>query len=275
MSEKNIKTKLVISGGGVKGLTILGYLHKLYENNLLDNINKYCGTSVGSIICFLLLIGYKPNEIFFILMEIDFESLLLYSFDDIIDNPHIGLYSTKPILFAIKKMTKNKKISLKITFKELFEKINKSISITGVCLNDNSLHFFDEKNNPDMEVIKAIEISISIPLVFKPVHFNNKIWIDGGTLNNYPINYFNNDLNNIIGINLKNKNIYIDQFNSHQEYLYQLMKCLLKSSHIDKKKYNKTTIELLVDNINDININNETKLKLYNQGYNHPIKIFL
>ena len=44
MNEKNIKNKLVISGGGVKGLTILGYLHKLYENNLLDNINKYFGT---------------------------------------------------------------------------------------------------------------------------------------------------------------------------------------------------------------------------------------
>ena len=35
------------------------------------------------------------------------------------------------------------------------------------------------------------------------------------------------------------------------------------------------TIELFVDNINEININNKTKLKLYNQGYNHPIKKFL
>jgi predicted acylesterase/phospholipase RssA len=275
MSEKNIKNKLVISGGGVKGLTILGYLHKLYENNLLDNINKYCGTSVGSIICFLLLIGYKPNEIFYILMEIDFESLLLYSFDDILDNPHIGLYSTKPILFTIKKMTKNKKISLKINFKELFEKFNKSIAITGVCLNDNSLHFFDKENNPNMEVIKAIEISISIPLVFKPVNYNNKIWVDGGTLNNYPINYFDNDLDNLIGIKLKSEDIIIEQFNSHQDYLYQLMKCLLKSINNNKKKYKKITIELLVDNINDININNEKKLELYNQGYNHSIKNFL
>jgi len=275
MSKTNIKNKLVISGGGVKGLIILGYLHKLYENNLLDNINKYCGSSVGSIICFLLLIGYKPNEIFFILMEIDFESLLLYSFDDIIDNPHIGLYLTKPILFIIKKMTKNKKISLKITFKELFEKFNKSISITGVCLNDNSLHFFDKENNSDMEVIKAIEISISVPLVFKPVNFNNKIWIDGGTLNNYPIDYFNNDLDNIIGINLKSEDIIIEHFNSHQDYLYQIMKCLFKSIHINKKKYNKMTIELVVDNINNVNINNDKKLELYNQGYNYSIKKFL
>ena len=53
------------------------------------------------------------------------------------------------------------------------------------------------------------------------------------------------------------------------------MKCLLKSINNNKKKYKKITIELLVDNINDININNEKKLELYNQGYNHSIKNFL
>jgi len=126
-----------------------------------------------------------------------------------------------------------------------------------------------------MEVIKAIEISISIPLVFKPVNFNNKIWVDGGTLNNYPINYFDNDLDNLIGIKLKSEDIIIEQFNSHQDYLYQLMKCLLKSINNNKKKYKKITIELLVDNTNNININNEQKLELYNQGYKHSIKIFL
>ena len=54
---------LVLSGGSSKGILILGALQYAQDNFLLNKINKYIGTSVGSIICFLLLIGYTPIEI--------------------------------------------------------------------------------------------------------------------------------------------------------------------------------------------------------------------
>ena len=47
-------TRLVLSGGGSKGLAMLGALHYIHENNGLDSINEYWGTSVGSIIILLL-----------------------------------------------------------------------------------------------------------------------------------------------------------------------------------------------------------------------------
>lgn len=270
-----MKNKLVICGGGIKGFCLLGYLQKLYENKILENIEEYCGTSVGSIICFLLLIGYNPFDILYILMEIDFKTLLKDNFDELLDNNHIGLYSSKSIMFVIKKLTKNKNISLKITFKELYEKFNKKIAITGVCLNDNKCYFFDEKNYPNMEVLTAIQISISIPLIFKPVEFNDQIWIDGGTLNNYPINYFENSLENVIGIKLKTNEKKIDKFYSQQEYFSQLFKCLLKSIEKENSKYDEITMKLFVDDINNFDINNEKKLELYNQGYNQSIEKFL
>ena len=54
---------LVIAGGSSKGIVTLGALQYLYDNNIGKNINTYIGTSSGSIICFLLIIGYTPIEI--------------------------------------------------------------------------------------------------------------------------------------------------------------------------------------------------------------------
>ena len=268
--------KLVLSGGSIKGFGTIGCLQKLYENKLLDNITHYCGTSVGAIISLLLLIGYLPSKIFLILCEINFETLIHENIDDILINPLIGLYSVKPIMFVIGMLLKDKKIPFKITFKQLFEKFKKHLIVTGVCLNNNTLVFFDKEKYPDMEVLKAIQISISIPIFFKPTEYDNKIWIDGGCLNNYPIDYFNDDLNNIIGINLLSNVTIIEQFNTHEEYLKQLLSCLKILANKNNTLYDKFTINLYFENAeHTFDINNEFKLFLYNIGYNTSIDKFL
>ena len=57
-------TNLLISGGGIYGIMILGIIKYLQEYNILDNIKKYLGTSVGAIICLLLNIKYYINYIY-------------------------------------------------------------------------------------------------------------------------------------------------------------------------------------------------------------------
>ena len=53
---------------------------------------------------------------------------------------------------------------------------------------------FSAKRSPDMDVVTAIRASMSIPLVFDPVEVKDKdgntdYLVDGGTTNNYPIEY--------------------------------------------------------------------------------------
>ena len=59
--SNNIKTGLVLSGGGVKGLAHLGTL------NLIDSLNipidYVAGTSIGGIAGALYASGYSPDEI--------------------------------------------------------------------------------------------------------------------------------------------------------------------------------------------------------------------
>lgn len=54
---------LVLSGGSLNNITILGSLQYLKDNDMINNIQTYIGTSSGAIICYLLIIGYTPIEI--------------------------------------------------------------------------------------------------------------------------------------------------------------------------------------------------------------------
>ena len=71
-NENNINNKnniyidtIVLSGGGIKGFNMLGSMEYLYDEYYIhhDKIKNMIGTSIGSIICYLLVIGYKPLEI--------------------------------------------------------------------------------------------------------------------------------------------------------------------------------------------------------------------
>ena len=54
---------LVLSGGALRAIALLGAIKYLEELNILKNIKQYVGTSAGSIISFLIIIGYSSNEI--------------------------------------------------------------------------------------------------------------------------------------------------------------------------------------------------------------------
>ena len=57
---------LVLSGGGIKGIGVLGILTNLMEKGLIDlkNFENFIGSSVGGIICCLLCLDQSPIDIY-------------------------------------------------------------------------------------------------------------------------------------------------------------------------------------------------------------------
>jgi predicted acylesterase/phospholipase RssA len=265
-----LKNILIISGGGMKGYCALGAVTKLKELEIIDEPDVFCGTSIGSSICFLLSIGYSCEDIFTILYDIDSEMLLKYNIDTIFNDPHFGIANLDAFISVITILTKKKNISRKITFKKLFNKFKKDLIITGVSVNDAKLYYFNHINTPDMEILTAIRISCSIPFVFKPVYYNNKIWIDGGCFNNYPIDYFIDKLDDVIGIRLEDDETCIETFDDIPSYVIQVFKCVIKGLNYGKyDKYEKNTINIKVScAYNFFDINKEHKKILFNCGYN-------
>jgi predicted acylesterase/phospholipase RssA len=265
--RKNI---LVISGGGIKGFSALGAITRLKELDIIDEPDIYCGTSAGSAISLLLLIGYSPQDIYQILSELDMDTVVSSNISNILDDVHIGFNLCDPIIYIIVYLIKKKGYHKKTTFDDLYIKTNKKkIIITGVCLNDTSLHYFSHETTPNMQILQAIQISISIPIIFKPFEFENKIWVDGGVMNNYPIDLFNDKINDVIGIYLDEEYTIYPIFEDIQSYVYQVMKCIFRGMNYNKiNMYIKNTVLIKTKN-NSLSFSmNKTDIdSLYQTGY--------
>lgn len=272
--NSKLKGILVVGGGGIKGLCALGAITRLNELKILRQPEILCGTSCGAMICILLLIGYSSVDICDLLVELDFTMLFKIDIEDIFDSPHVGLGTNDKFIVILKKLMKNKGINPNITFKELYKLIPRQLIVTGTCINDMTLHYFSAKNTPNMPVSLAVQISMTVPVMFKPIHYDGKLWIDGGCLNNYPIEPFQNNLDDVIGINLdgidKDNNKYeCKTFEDQQSYLGQILACLIRGVSLNKPIfYDNVTINIICDSgvSFEWGITKENKMELYKNG---------
>lgn len=191
----NLINTLVVSGGGSKSVSVMGALKYLEDNKIIQNIRRYAGSSAGAIICLLLNVGYTSNEIrdsFFsqnssLINDPFYRKLYnLYNYN--------GLNSGNKLVEYIRNLLINKGFDKDITFKELEKKTNKILVITGTSLTDQNTYYFNFSTTPNMKVVDALRISISIPIFFTSVNYtvndNKHVFIDGGILENFPIHYF-------------------------------------------------------------------------------------
>ena len=93
-------------------------------------------------------------------------------------------------------------------------------------------------------------MSSSIPIVFKPVEFNNKLYIDGAVLDNLSVNLCQD---NFLGFYIVNFNSF-EKIKSIDEYLYAIVTSMI--NHLNKEKYyenKKNIISIDLSNIDTIN----------------------
>lgn len=267
-----ILKNLVISGGGLNGIAYLGIIKYLEEHKLLNNITHYIGTSIGGVICYLLTINYSSNELYNFCKYFNFKQVIdKINIDNFIN--YYGLLDSNILKIVLKNLSKAKNIDFNITFQEHFNLTKKKITVCGCCLNNFKSYFFNYENTPDMKILDALLISSAIPLVFKPIEYNDKLWLDGGITNNYPFDYCD-DIKNTLGICVYTSCLDdckikkgIDLF----EYLSQVFNYISFSDCIKNvNKYKKNTIKYYISNdlIPNFNISKNDIEIMMDKGYN-------
>ena len=264
---------LCLSSGGVYGLSYIGALDYLINEKILNlnNIKIFAGTSIGSIILFFIIIGYNIKEINYIIINLNFSKLQSeINIENLLINNGIdnGLK-----IITLLKFFLNKKLNIDdITFKELQLKYNKNFIVIGTNFSKGEEAVFNYINTPDMSIITAIRISISIPFIFTPVLYNNEYYVDGALTNAFPINYCNQETT--ISINLPYSDSY--KINDVFDVLLNSIKIMSKSiSCKNKCNINDNIINIYNDESYisyDLNINLETKKNLINLGKETTIK---
>ena len=188
---------LIFGASGSKIFIHLGFIKYLIENNLINEVNRFIGTSGGSIVAFLLSLGYNIEIITELFLELDSEKLKKINSDSVLNFfDNYGLDDGKNMERALRIILKQKHNSNTITFKEIYEKYGNYLVICSVNLQKHEQVFFDYESYPDLDVVDAVMMSLSIPLMFTPRKFNDEIYVDGGLMCTYPIEYI--ELNNNI-----------------------------------------------------------------------------
>jgi len=264
------KSILVLSGGGIKGIAQLGTLKKLEEKNILSQIDTFAGTSVGSFICLLLIIGYKVTELFDFVMDFDFEKLFpdKIKFNKILDK--YGIDSGNKLLIMVEHFLTEKNFNKNITLIQLYEKTKKTFFINSTCVNDRKTIIFSFKTHPNLPVLSAIRMSSSLPIYFVPFIYENKIYIDGSCINNILLEPFLNDLDKVIGIYVENNYSSFDEVNDFLSYVLATIQCLMNGIITTSTSCLSDIIRIkLIDtNILSFNLNKEQKQNLFDIGYN-------
>ena len=195
---------LVLSGGGVVGLVEYGVLKQLSKSNIINykNIKSIYATSIGSFIGLIYLLNYKWEwmDDFLIKRQLDklvTNKLSLYDFFF-----KKGIVDEDLIIKIIKPLLLGKDLDENTTLKQFYDinKIKFNIYVSNMSLFKKEV--FNYITTPDIPIIKAITISMSVPILFQPNYYNNNLYLDGGIFVNTPLNecYLNEncDKNNIL-----------------------------------------------------------------------------
>jgi len=262
------KTKLILSGGGMKGIAHLGAIKALEELEMMKYIDTYCGTSVGAMISALLCVGYTADELFSFISMMDMSKVKCLSFNNLLKL--FGLDDGKKMEIVFEKMFKAKGIPANITFKQLFDRTKKILIITVSCLNDKKVYYHSYQTVPDMQVLTAVRMSISIPIYFAPVKYQGKMYVDGGCMDNYPIQLFSDCLDEVVGLCLADIKDNVNDITNIEDLLLHIIQCLFEGvTHYSLKGYEKYSIKISLDKVSvvDFHMDNETKQKLFDIGY--------
>lgn len=195
--EKNdLKVGVVLSGGGAKGLAHIGALKVIEEAGI--RIDYIGGTSMGAIVGGMYAAGYSADELEQIVPKLGFDQYL----EDAIP---------RKLLPFERKLSKDKYvISLPIKGKNIFIPggINKGYNVLNKVSryteHVNSIQDFSQLPVPFVCIATdlvngeqvtlwegylpvAMRASSAYPTLLTPVEMDDKILVDGGIVNNFPV----------------------------------------------------------------------------------------
>ncbi|MEY4929598.1 MAG: hypothetical protein RI909_322, partial [Bacteroidota bacterium] len=176
-----MKTGIVLSGGGARGVAHLGVLKALDELGVA--IDCISGTSAGALAGALYAQGIKPDAIFELI-----KGMRIYN-------------SVRPAWArtGLLNMDGIKELLQKNIPVNNFKSLRIPLTVAATDLRKGQVHYFSEG-----ELIEAILASCSIPAIFNPVSLDGNLYVDGGLVDNLPVKPIRQQCDFIIGSHCNN-----------------------------------------------------------------------
>lgn len=246
---------LAFEGGGVKGLVYVGALQELQKHHILKTVKRVGGSSAGGITAMLVGLGCSVKEITEEMNGMDFtkfqdagkefwrkvpkvmglqeaaetcEKILT-----IIRSKKKGYYKGEAFLQWAEAKIAEKLGNPNATFADLkiamdADKEGKlglkdaMFTATNISGNGPALQIFDSDHTPNVRIADAVRATMSFPLAFEPYEIEingiKSIFIDGGLINNFPTDHYDDERFlppgehlNAVGINERTLGLRVDR----------------------------------------------------------------
>lgn len=222
---------LVLSGGGAKGMAHVGVLKVLEELEIpIDYIG---GTSMGAIIGGLYAYGYTAHELDSILRAADWGKLL----NDVPDWNDMYYVNKDKYLLRLPWGTESRSfmpigllkgqhinnLFYTLTSQSYKYKNFKEFNIPFFCVGANIVNgqpaYIDSGN-----LAVAMRASMAIPSVFTPVQIDTMLLVDGGVLNNFPVDkILEKDVDIVIGVDVGFSYAGVENVNNFMDVLEEVI----------------------------------------------------
>ncbi|WP_454785261.1 cyclic nucleotide-binding and patatin-like phospholipase domain-containing protein [Legionella sp. WA2024007413] len=180
---------LVLSGGGARGLAHIGVYRLLEERGI--PVDYIAGTSMGAMLAAVLAKGYSSSELLKFVEEYLIKGAKIdFTF------PYIAIATGRRATDSLRELYGED---------SQIEDLWLNYFCVSTDLISKNLYIHDRGR-----LWESIRSSISLPFIYPPVSFDDKLLIDGGVLNNIPIDIMRqySHSSKIIASNVNNNNFF-------------------------------------------------------------------
>ena len=172
-----MKTGLVLSGGGMRGVAHIGAIKALEENQIYPSY--IAGTSAGAVVGALYAGGCTWQKMLDFFKTVDLFSVKKYA------RNKPGFIDTSKFYDQLKEYLPD----------DDFAALKTPLYITATNLLDGTLKIFHGG-----QLIRPVLASAAVPGFFAPIQIKNGYYIDGGTLNTFPVDLIKMYCDKIVGV---------------------------------------------------------------------------
>ena len=207
------KIGLVLTGGGAKGFAHIGVLKVIEAAGI--KIDYIGGTSMGAVVGGLYACGYNAKQLDSIFNNTNFDELL----KDYIPRTSKSFYEKRNdelyaislpfkkfsigVPIALSKGLYNYSLLTRLTHKVRHVRDFNKLPIPFLCIATN-IETGEQVLLNKGYLPQALLASSSFPTLFSPIEINGKMLVDGGVINNYPIDEVKNlGADIIIGVDVQ------------------------------------------------------------------------
>lgn len=171
-----METGMVFSGGGVRCVGHLAAYQALREEGIVAS--RFSGTSAGGLVAALLAAGKQPMEIMALLTD---ASLLA---------------GMRPAFTLKGLLNIGKALAFCLPFlPDTFEQLDRPLSLGTIQVRTGQSAYFSSG------LLKApLLASCCVPVIFNPVEIEGEFYLDGGPVNNLPVEPLQGKCDKIIGL---------------------------------------------------------------------------